>query len=64
MAKYEIKTGLDLPSGKRYEPGDIAEDIPPADIKWLREQGHIVLIGEDETPKASGAKKAAKGGDG
>lgn len=41
MAKFLVRNGLNYPSGKRVEPGEVVDDIPSADIKWLRDQGHI-----------------------
>lgn len=54
MAKYKVLVGLDY-SGKRAESGAVIDDLPAKSIKWLREQGLIVLvseIGQVEEPSA------------
>jgi hypothetical protein len=43
MAKYKVLVGLDY-SGKRAESGAVIDDLPAKSIKWLREQGLIVLV--------------------
>lgn len=47
MAKYKTVVGLDY-SGKRVEADAIVDDLPAKSIKWLREQGLIVLISGTE----------------
>jgi hypothetical protein len=47
MAKYKTVVGLDY-SGKRVEADEIVDDLPAKSIKWLREQGLIVLISGTE----------------
>ncbi len=47
MAKYKTVVGLDY-SGKRVEADAIVDDLPAKSIKWLREQGLIVLISGNE----------------
>lgn len=47
MAKYKVLVGLDY-SGKRAESGMVVEDLPAKSIKWLREQGLIVLVSGSE----------------
>jgi hypothetical protein len=47
MAKYKVLVGLDY-SGKRAESGAVINDLPAKSIKWLREQGLIVLISGEE----------------
>ena len=47
MAKYKVLVGLDY-SGKRAEPGVVVDDLPAKSIKWLREQGLIVLVSGKE----------------
>ena len=47
MAKYKALVGLDY-SGKRAESGTIINDLPVKSIKWLREQGLVVLISGEE----------------
>lgn len=47
MAKYKALVGLDY-SGKRAESGTIITDLPVKSIKWLREQGLVVLISGEE----------------
>ena len=37
---YLIVDGIDV-KGKRYEPGDIATDLPLRSVRWLIEAGHI-----------------------
>ena len=43
MAKYKVLVGLDY-SGKRVDEGMVIDDLPAKSIKWLREQGMIVLV--------------------
>lgn len=43
--RYRVIHGLDY-AGKRAEPGEIRDDIPPASVQWLLEGGHIELVDE------------------
>jgi hypothetical protein len=61
-----IGLGLDYPSikdGKRRirATGDVVDDIPPTDIKWLLEQEQIELV-DGSTP--TGDDNASEAGDG
>jgi len=47
MAKYKVLVGLEY-SGKRAEANAVIDDLPAKSIKWLREQGLIVLISGNE----------------
>jgi len=47
MAKYKVLVGLEY-SGKRVEANAVIDDLPAKSIKWLREQGLIVLISGNE----------------
>jgi hypothetical protein len=47
MARYKVLVGLDY-SGKRADTGMIVDDLPAKSIKWLREQGMIVLVSGKE----------------
>ena len=52
MASYRILTGVEFgdPS-KRYEIGDVANDIPSKSISWLLEQGIIELAEDSKKSK-------------
>lgn len=53
MASYKILTGIEFGNpSKRYEIGDVANDIPAKSISWLVEQGIIEL--------ADGSSKSKK----
>lgn len=44
MASYRILTGVEFGNpSKRYEAGDVANDIPTKSVSWLVEQGIIEL---------------------
>ncbi len=58
MAKYRVLVGIDWYGGKRAEPGDIREDIPPKSTGWLLAQG---VIEKYETPKGKAAKGKSGG---
>lgn len=40
---YEVIVGLNYPPGRRVEPGEIVNDVPPESIEWLLAQGAIKL---------------------
>ena len=52
MASYRILTGVEFgdPS-KRYEAGDVANDIPTKSVSWLVEQGIIELADDSKKSK-------------
>jgi hypothetical protein len=52
VASYRILTGVEFgdPS-KRYEIGDVANDIPSKSISWLLEQGIIELAEDSKKSK-------------
>ena len=53
MASYRILTGVEFGNpSKRYEAGDVANDIPTKSVSWLLEQEIIEL--------ADGSSKAKK----
>jgi hypothetical protein len=47
---YRVLTGMDY-AGKRAEPGEIVTDLPTKSIPWLKEQGHIELASEPQSPE-------------
>lgn len=44
MPKYRALVGIEFPTGRRVEAGEVADDIPANSIKWLSEQGLIELV--------------------
>ncbi len=55
-AQFKVLTGMDYFSADtlkhvRREPGDIVDDLPPDDIRWLTEDGHIERV-KETTPAA------------
>ena len=54
MPSFRVLTGINY-KGKEAVAGDVVDDIPQADHKWLQEQGHI----EKVTTEKKAAKKAA-----
>lgn len=44
---YRVLNGISIPDAKNgyeyvdYAPGDFVTDVPPKDVPWLLEQGHI-----------------------
>lgn len=48
--KFKVLVGINYPTKggkeKRAEPGDVVDDIPKIDHKWLLEQGIIELVPE------------------
>jgi hypothetical protein len=52
VASYRILAGVEFgdPS-KRYEIGDVANDIPSKSISWLVEQGIIELAEDSKKSK-------------
>ena len=54
MPSFRVLTGINY-KGKEAVAGDVVDDIPQADHKWLQEQGHIETV----TTEKKAAKKAA-----
>ena len=54
MPSFRVLTGISY-KGKEAVAGDVVDDIPQADHKWLQEQWHI----EKVTAEKKVAKKAA-----
>lgn len=59
MATYKVMVGMNCPPDKRFEPGDVVsdKDIPAKSIKWLTEDGVIVLQ-ETTSKKATPAAES------
>ena len=49
MPKYRVLRGLNYPDGKggekRAEEGDVVEDLPEKDARWLERDGHVARVG-------------------
>jgi len=58
MARYRVRDGLNRPDGKggerRYEPGDLVDDLSDAEITWLSDGGHIEPAPSKSPPKKEG----------
>ena len=54
MPSFRVLTGINY-KGKEAVAGDVVDDIPQGDHKWLQEQGHI----EKVTAEKKVVKKAA-----
>jgi hypothetical protein len=54
VASYRILTGVEFGNpSKRYEVGDVANDIPAKSVSWLVEQGIIELSDGSNKSKKS-----------
>ncbi|MFH0980644.1 MAG: hypothetical protein V2A79_03785 [Planctomycetota bacterium] len=50
-AGYRVQIGIDYPPNRRAEPGDVVNDLPPTDIRWLIEAGAIEPVDLPQIPR-------------
>lgn len=53
---YRVKTGMNLSSGRRVEPGTLLADdeVAKRSVGWLTRRGHLVHEPDPDEPQPAG----------